>query len=227
MDPRPWLDRAKAAGAVVVCQVQTVEAARVAAAAGADVLVAQGNEAGGHTGEANLLPFLIRLVEEYPDLPIVAAGGIASGRSLAAGAEGACMGTGFLATRQAVSVSDGVKELIVQSSAEDTVHTRVFDIVARATSTIAPWPRGIAARVYNNAFARQWTGRENELSDRLDEIVPAYSEARARKDLSTVVSYFGESASFINAIRDVADVLSGICRDAQNLLSERAARLVE
>ena len=66
-DPTPWLLRAREAGAKVVCQVQSMEAARIAVAAGADVLAAQGNELGGHTGRQPLLPFLVRLVEEFPD----------------------------------------------------------------------------------------------------------------------------------------------------------------
>jgi nitronate monooxygenase len=131
-DPQPWLGRAEQAGAVTVCQVQTIEAARGAVAAGADVLVAQGNEAGGHTGTMNLLPFLVRLVEEFPRLPIMAAGGIATGRSLAAvltaGAEDAWMGTAFLATQEAQEVSEAHKGLIVQSHAEETIYTKVFDI---------------------------------------------------------------------------------------------------
>src|SRR3989442_5722587 len=145
-DPTPWLRRAKQAGAVTVCQVQTLEAARVAAAAGTDVLVAQGNEAGGHTGTMNLLPFLVRLVEEFPHLPIVAAGGIATGRSLAAvltaGAEGAWMGTAFVATQDAQEVSEAHKALIVQSNAEETIYTQVFDIMHTAMSQGPRWPPG-------------------------------------------------------------------------------------
>jgi nitronate monooxygenase len=103
-DPRPWIGRARDAGATTVCQVQTLDAARDAVSAGAHVLVAQGNEAGGHTGALHLLPFLVRIVEEFPDVPVVAAGGIASGRSLAAvlaaGAEGAWLGTAFVATHE-------------------------------------------------------------------------------------------------------------------------------
>ena len=68
-DPDPWLGRAKDAGAVAICQVQSLELARLAVDAGADVLLAQGNEAGGHTGEMNLLPLLVELVERYPHLP--------------------------------------------------------------------------------------------------------------------------------------------------------------
>ena len=162
--PEPWLSQAKQSGAITVCQVQTLEAARGAIAAGADVLVAQGNEAGGHTGTMNLLPFLVRLVEEFPSLPIVAAGGLATGRSLAAvltaGAEGAWMGTVFLATREAQEVSEAHKELIVQSSAEETIYTQVFDIMHTATFNSPSWPPGIAARGYNNAFAQAWHRRK-------------------------------------------------------------------
>lgn len=67
-----------------MCQVQCMDDATAAVAAGADVLVAQGNEAGGHTGRLNLLPWLARLVDTFPDVPVMAAGGIASGRTLAA-----------------------------------------------------------------------------------------------------------------------------------------------
>ncbi|MCH6556503.1 MAG: accessory factor UbiK family protein, partial [Chloroflexi bacterium] len=104
-DPQPWLARAKAAGAITMCQVQTMEAAREAVAAGADILVAQGNEAGGHTGRLAMLPFLTRVLEEFPDVPVLAAGGIGSGRALAAaltaGADGVWSGTAFLSAPEA------------------------------------------------------------------------------------------------------------------------------
>jgi nitronate monooxygenase len=230
-DPQPWLRRAKERGVLTVCQVQTREDARVAAAAGADVLVAQGNEAGGHTGTRNLLPFLVRLVEEFPHLPIVAAGGIASSRSLAAvlaaGAEGAWMGTAFLATQEATEVSEAHKALIVQSNAEDTIFTEVFDIMNIARFNAPPWPRGIAARGYNNAFAQEWHGREHELRDRLAQLIPSYAEAQQRRDLHTAPALFGESASFVHAIRTAEEVLCSICEEAERLLRQRAADLIQ
>jgi nitronate monooxygenase len=230
-DPQPWLRRAKERGAITICQVQTREDARVAAAAGADVLVAQGNEAGGHTGTRNLLPFLVRLVEEFPHLPIVAAGGIASGRSLAAvlaaGAEGAWMGTTFLATQEATEVSEAHKALIVQSNAEDTVYTQVFDIMGSAGFNTPPWPRGIAVRGYNNAFAQEWHGREHELRDRAAQLMPGYTEALQRRDLHTAPALFGESASFVHAIRTAEEVLCSICEEAERLLRQRTADLIQ
>ncbi len=230
-DPQPWLSRAKAAGAITVCQVQTIEAAEVAVAAGADVLVAQGNEAGGHTGTMNLLPFLVRLVETYPNLPVIASGGIATGRSLAAvlcaGAEGAWMGTAFLATREANEVSEAHKALVVESNAEKTIYTSVFDIMTTAVSDASPWPQGIAARGYNNTFAQEWHGREDELRQRLDQLIPGYAEARQRRDLSTASAYLGESASFIHAIVSAEEVLRSICEEAEHLLRQRALDLIQ
>jgi nitronate monooxygenase len=93
-----------------MCQVQTLKHAKEVVAAGADVLVTQGNEAGGHTGRVNLLPFLARVVDAFPDLPVLAAGGVGNGRTLAAalatGADGAWVGTALLATPEAVEVSE-------------------------------------------------------------------------------------------------------------------------
>ncbi|HUF33169.1 MAG TPA: nitronate monooxygenase, partial [Acidimicrobiales bacterium] len=145
-DPGPWAARAREAGAKVMCQVQTFDGAAMAVDAGADVIVAQGTEAGGHTGSMSLLPLLAGVVERHPEVPVLAAGGIADGRTLAAalmaGAEGAWVGTAFLATPEAVEVHDVHKRLIVESDGDDTVFTRAYDI----TSGL-PWPAEIGERV--------------------------------------------------------------------------------
>ena len=152
-DPGPWLPRAKDAGAVTICQVQSLELARQSVDAGADVLLAQGNEAGGHTGGMNLLPLLVALAEQFPTVPVLAAGGITTGRALAgvlgAGGEGASLGTAVLATPEAVEVPDSFKERIVLSDGQDTTFTRVYDLLGTR-----PWPEGIAGRVYRNRLVR-------------------------------------------------------------------------
>jgi nitronate monooxygenase len=167
-DPRPRIDQARDAGARVMCQVQNYEDAALAVDAGADILVAQGTEAGGHTGTMSLLPFLAGVVARYPDVPVLAAGGIADGRTLAAaltaGADGAWLGTAFLATPEAVEVHDVHKELIVQSDGADTVFTRAYDIVSGL-----PWPAGIGERVRRNRFTDEWMEREAELQARREE----------------------------------------------------------
>ena len=148
-DPQPWLDRARDAGAITICQVQSVELARLAVEAGADILLAQGNEAGGHTGGMNLLPLLVDLVDRYPQLPVLAAGGITGGRALAgvlgAGAQGASLGTALLATPEAVEVPQVFKDRIILSEGHDTTFTRLYDLLGDR-----PWPEGIAGRVYRN-----------------------------------------------------------------------------
>ncbi len=230
-DPRPWLSRARESGAKTICQVQTIEAARMAVEGGADILAAQGNESGGHTGVMNLLPFLVRVVVEFPGVPVVAAGGISNGRSLAAvlaaGADGAWMGTAFVATEEDDEVPNAQKELIVGSDGDNTVYTQVFDIVNAAASGGAPWPEGIAGRAFNNRFAREWHGREAELRDRLDEVVPAYIEGRQRGDTDIAPTWIDKSAAFISAVRPAAEVLRTVCDEAEQQLRGRFSELVK
>lgn len=215
-DPQPWLGRAKESGALTLCQVQTMEGAEQAVTGGADVIVAQGNEAGGHTGSMTLLPLLTRIAERYPDTPLMAAGGIATGRALAAvlsaGADGAWTGTAFLATPEATEVADVYKQRIVESDGEDTMFTRVYDLVDGL-----PWPETIGARVYANRFAREWHGRDAEIVERREELQQQASAAY-QKDVEVAAVYMGQSAGDVTAIRPAADVLRGICDDAERML---------
>ena len=224
-DPQPWLTRAKEAGAITVCQVQTLEGATEAVAAGTDVLVVQGNAAGGHTGTMNLLPFLGRVLEQYPQVPVMASGGISSGRTLAAvlaaGAEGAWMGTALLATPEAVEVPDSFKERIVQSNGHDTAFTRLYDFIGDS-----PWPQGIAARVYNNRFVQMWDGRDAEIQNLREELASDAAEAWAKHDPEVASVYMGQSAASVSSIRPVSEVLEDICGQAERLLRERLRELV-
>ena len=220
-DPRPWIGRARDAGAVVVCQVQTPEAAQIARDAGADVLLAQGNEAGGHTGEMNLLPLLVELVERHPDTPVLAAGGITSGRALAgvlaAGAEGASLGTALLATPEAVEVPATFKEQILRSRGQDTGYTRLYDLLGDD-----PWPEGIAGRVYRNLLVRQWHGRDDEVLARREELASDAAAARARGDPELASVYMGQGVGQVKAIRPAGEVVREICRAAEQVLSSRS-----
>jgi nitronate monooxygenase len=212
-----------------MCQVQSMQQAKTAVAAGADILVAQGNEAGGHTGSLNLLPFLAHMLDTFPDVPVMAAGGIASGRTLAAvlaaGAAGAWIGTALLATPEAVEVSDEHKRRIVRSDGEDTVYTEVFDIVEERVFGIK-WPDGIAARAYRNGFVKQWHHREDELRRGLDDVVTAYAQALQQRDPENTAILMGQSAAFVDAIRPAADVVRCICEDADRIL-QASSRLLK
>ena len=219
-DPQPWLRQARDAGTLTICQVQSLAAARLAVDAGADVLLAQGNEAGGHTGEMNLLPLLVELVERYPDIPVLAAGGIASGRALAAvlagGAEGASLGTALLATPEAVEVPASFKERIVISDGSDTVFTRLFDLLGDD-----PWPRGIAGRVYRNQFVERWHGRDEEVLSAREELTSDIASARAQQDPEGTSVYMGQGAGAIHGIRPAGEVIREICANAEGILARR------
>ena len=160
-DPAPFVDAAHDAGALVLCQVRTVDAARRAASAGVDVVTAQGTEAGGHTGLISTLPLVPAVVDAVAPLPVIAAGGIADGRGIAAalmlGAEGVWIGTRFLATREC-GVSDAYKARVVAATGDDTVLTDVFDIAIGM-----PWPDGVSGRAIRNQFVERWENRDDEL----------------------------------------------------------------
>lgn len=217
-DPRPWIGRARDAGAVVICQVQTPEAAQIALDSGADVLLAQGNEAGGHTGEMNLLPLLVELVERHPDTPVLAAGGVTSGRALAGvlatGAEGASLGTALLATPEAVEVPPTFKEQILRSSGQDTAYTRLYDLLGDD-----PWPEGIAGRVYRNLLVRQWHGRDDEVLACREELASDAASARARGDPELASVYMGQGVGQVKAVRPAGEVMRDICQNAEQILS--------
>jgi nitronate monooxygenase len=223
-DPAPYVGAIKPAGAAVMCQVQTFEDADLAVAAGADVLVVQGTEAGGHTGTLSLLPFLAAAVERYPDVPILAAGGIGNGRTLAAallaGADGAWLGTAFLATPEAVEVHDVHKDLIVGSDGGDTVWTQVYDIVSPL-----PWPDTIGERVRRNAHTAEWAGREAELHERREEFATPPA-ADAPPDPARDAIRYGQSAAFVGAVRPAAEVMERICAEAEEVLRTRPATLI-
>jgi nitronate monooxygenase len=225
-DPAPYIERAKAAGARVMCQVQTFAAAEAAVAAGADVLVAQGNEAGGHTGTMNLLPFLVRLLEAFPDTPVMAAGGISTGRALAAvlaaGADGAWAGTAFLASPEAVEIREGHKQKVIESDGEDTVFTEIFDKLSGA-----PWPAGIGGRVWKNRLVEEWTGRERELPANREAIAAQYMAAADNSDANVLDLYMGQGAAAVTAVRPAADVLRDICDSAEQILRERSSQLLK
>ncbi len=167
-----------------------------------------------------MLPLLVRVAQKYPNIPLLAAGGIASGRALAAvlaaGADGANVGTAFLATPEATEVAELYKEQIVASDGEDTTFTRVYDLIDGL-----PWPEEIGARVYENRLVREWHGRDAEIVERREEL-QAKAEAAFRKDTDFAAVYMGEGAGDVSAIQPAADVLTSICNDAEGLLGGRS-----
>jgi nitronate monooxygenase len=165
-DPAPYVDRVHAAGSLLLSQVQTVEAARRSVEAGADVIIAQGNDAGGHTGETPLLPLLPQIVDVAATVPVLAAGGIGDGRGLAAvfmlGAQGALMGTRFIASDEAESDWPQLPDQVLGASGDDSVWTTAIDIAQGGGRSL--WPPGIGARSIRTQWLDRWAGHEAELA---------------------------------------------------------------
>lgn len=206
-DPAPYVERVHTAGALAVSQVNTIDDLRVVERAGVDFVIAQGHEAGGHTGRIGTLP-LLQEVLESTTLPVLAAGGIASGRGLAAvlaaGAEGAMIGTALLASPETVGPGYARDRLIAAGSA-DTVYTSIFD---RARSQ--PWPARWGGRALTNAFTATWDGSG------ADEATLAAAYDPADPDLGVV--YAGEAAGLVRSVRPAADVVREMAATAERLL---------
>lgn len=219
--PAPYVERAHAAGIKVVTQVNTVAAAREAAAAGVDLIVAQGTEAGGHTGFVSTLPLLQGVLEAVGDVPVVAAGGIATARGLAAvlaaGAQGAWIGTVLLVSTEAGNTS-AVRQRVIAATEADTIHTHTFDDVTRT-----PWPDQYPGRALRNRFAEEWHGRSKGLTE---EAFAEYGQARSRGEYDVAVIYAGEGSGLVRRERSTAEILQEMGQEAEALLRRRSADLL-
>ena len=162
-DLREIFDRAHGVGAVVVHMVPTLADAVSAADAGADVIVAQGTEGGGHVGLMASIVIVPLVARAVAPVPVLAAGGFADGAGLAAalalGAEGVLLGTRFLATDEA-PVSETYKRALVETDGHETLLSEVPDLL-----TGLMWP-GAHGRVLRNRLIERWTAREGELRAR-------------------------------------------------------------
>jgi nitronate monooxygenase len=222
-DAGRFIARIKDAGIPVICQVQTVAMAREVLEQGADIIIAQGGEAGGHgstrRGTLALVPAVVDLVESSgSEALVVAAGGIADGRGLAAalmlGASGVLMGTRFYASDECIG-APGAKARLAAGSGDDTVRTRIFDIV-----NDAPWPVEFTGRALANRFSRVWHGRESEL-DRAGGEKARYAEASQQGDFDTAVVWGGEAIDLIDAVEPAGAIVSRIVAEAEAALARR------
>ena len=216
-DPRPFAAAIHCAGARLICQVQTVAQAREAMDAGADVIVAQGTEAGGHGQSAPLFTLLPQVVDACPGVPVVAAGGIADGRGLAAammlGAEGVLMGTRFYASQEADGHPEA-KRRIVAAEGGQTVRSIVFDLSRRTR-----WPEPYTGRVLRNHHTERWLGREAELEAQADTVSRDYAAARERGDFDVAAVIAGEACGLINDIPAAGDIVQRVVAETERLLS--------
>lgn len=223
-DPRPLAPAIMAAGVPLMCQVQSIADCHEALEAGAEVIVAQGGEAGGHGAKRatmTLVPEIADLLaREAPETLLCAAGGIADGRGLAAalalGADGVVVGTRFWASAEAL-VHTAIQAAGVAAGGDDTLQTTVTDIVRGRD-----WPDRFKIRVVRNAFTDQWHGRESALKEDLADAVARYDAATAAGDASRSGIIAGEGIGLVHEVEPAAAIMSRMIHEAVDVLKSTA-----
>jgi nitronate monooxygenase len=235
-NPRDYADAVNylhRTGTKVIWQCGEAEEAQRAVEAGVDVIIAQGYEAGGHVrGQVTTLALIPEMRDALPDSPIIAAGGIADGRGLVAalalGADGAALGTRFVASAESAA-HPVYKERIVRAHAQDTIHTTLFDI---------GWPDA-PHRVLRTEVVEQWerAGRPAR-GTRPGEDVKIVSISRAHVQVPLVnytvmppadftegevgrlAFYAGQSCSLVNEILPAGEIVRRIAAEATKLITD-------
>ncbi len=223
-DFRPFLPRVRARKTRLIVQIQTLEQAREAVGAGVDAIVAQGTEAGGHGGARAALPPIPAVVDIAEGIPVIAAGGVADGRGLAAvlalGAAGVLCGTAFFASDESFA-SENAKQAAVTGNGDDTERSSVFDL-ARGLD----WPPGWNLRTMQNAFSRRWSGDTDGLAQNLVEEQARFEAARVADDTDVAPVIVGEAADLIRFREPAQVTLHRMISQAEGRL-RRIGKLVE
>jgi enoyl-[acyl-carrier protein] reductase II len=220
--PGELVERAHRAGSLWIQQVMDVAQAREALDLGVDVLVAQGGEAGGHSGFVSTMVLVPQVVDVAGATPVIAAGGIADGRGLAAalalGAQGVLMGTRFLASTE-MAVDRCWKQMVVEGEPGDTVKAELLDVVLPPYNRPA-WPA--VPRMLRSPFYERWAGRSDELAARAPEvgreIVGAILDGRGHE----YVPFAGQSVGLVHDVRPAADIVREVVAEADRILRRLA-----
>ena len=221
-DIEPYAAKIRQAGATLICQVQTLKDAREAAEKGAQIIVAQGTEAGGHGAGRSTLPLVPAVADAVSPIPVAAAGGISDGRGLAAalvlGAEAALIGTRFFAAREALG-HPNQKALIERTGGDHTLRTKAFD-----TARGIAWPEPYTGRAIRNAFADTWHGRDEELREQNPSMRERFFEALREGDTDMAVTFAGEGLDLITDSQGAGELVERIVREAVDALTEAHGR---
>jgi enoyl-[acyl-carrier protein] reductase II len=217
--PAEFVGEMHARGMQVIVMCGRVRHAQKSEDAGADMVVAQGTEAGGHTGEIGTLALVPQIVDAVR-IPVLAAGGIADGRGLVAalalGAQGAVIGTRFIATPEA-QAAPGYRDAIVRAREDSTVRTRTYT--------------GKPARAIRTRRIDEWEATPEQVQPFPAQIVRSMQEGVM--DYPGLTDSFdpertfmpaGQGAGMIDAVMPAAEVFAQIVREAEQIIEERFAR---
>jgi len=222
-DPAPFARAIKAANVLLICQVQTLRDAKHAMDSGADIIVAQGAEAGGH-GEKRATFTIVPEVADYiaqhsPDTLLCAAGGVADGRGLAAalmlGADGVVIGSRFWASEEAL-VHPNMLQAALDATGDETIRSSVMDIARKLA-----WPERYTARVLKNAFTDRWNDDIDGLIAVAEDQSKQWSAAWADGDVSVANTFVGEVTGLIDSIKPAAEILDAIISAAEARLRRK------
>ncbi|HEY2551729.1 MAG TPA: nitronate monooxygenase [Streptosporangiaceae bacterium] len=222
-DPRPFIEPIRKTDAALILQVTDLSEAREALAAGADVIVAQGTEAGGHGGSGgwSTFSFVPVVADLAAPVPVLAAGGIADGRGVAAalalGATGALIGSRFQATAETLADA-AITKAIIEGSGEDTVRGTILDVIRGSR-----WPSRYPARTLRNRFTEQWRGREAELAAD-SEARQEYRDAVAHGELPPQPVWTSQAIDLITDLRPAAELVGAIGDEAAGILARLSPR---
>jgi len=219
-DPKPFASKIKSAGARLICQVQDEGMARQALDAGADMLVAQGSEAGGHGASRTTIDIVPAIVDlAAGKVPVAAAGGIGDGRGLAAmimlGASGVLLGTRFYASLECEGAEEAKKRICAATSCS-SVRSIIFDL-----SRNNVWPAPFNGRCLINDHARRWIGREVELLQNRSAVAAEYAAARAAGNFDIAAVIAGEAVGLIHDVPPAAEIVERIVTEADQILGGR------
>lgn len=220
-NPEPFVEEIKQAGIPMICQIQTLRDAKNAIHLGADIIVAQGAEAGGH-GEKRATFTLVPEVADYiaqnaPQTVLCAAGGIGDGRGLAAalmlGADGVVMGSRFLASEEAL-VHPRMLQTVIDANGDETIRTTIVDLIREID-----WPGNrYDGRVLTNEFTNKWHLNTDGLKDNLSEEALKWRAAQAIGNSDVANVFIGEVAGLIHEVKLAETVLKETVKEAKVLL---------
>ncbi len=219
-DPGPFAEEIRDHGAALICQVQFLSQIDMAVKAGAAAVVVQGAEAGGHGAVRATFPFVPEaadyLKQRSPDTLLLAAGGIADGRGLAAalmlGADGVLVGTRFWASAEALTPKLHTDRAIGVTG-DATVRTKTLDALRGV-----PWPQDYSFRFLKNEFSNEWVDREGEALRAFGKFSARYAQARAQNDLRTVAVVCGEAVGLVRDRPAARSIVKSMHDEAADLL---------
>ena len=216
------IERVHDAGSLAMQQITTVQQAQLAAEHGADIIVAQGGEAGGYGGIVSTLSLVPQVVDAVRPIPVVAAGGIADGRGIAAamvlGAAGVNLGSRFLASAES-PVGERWKKALVTYPSEDWIQAEFINAINPSPGTVG---YGTRLRLLRTEFVQRWEQRAGELDADLAPAIAELADAVAAGDREELLVVGGQSAGLIEHIEPAGALVRALVTETRDALAAAA-----